>query len=161
PPADRSAFIAQECAGDESLLTEVQALLASTDDASLFFRSLADAVVQPALSAVVEDPALDQHLQKTYGTYRVESWLARGGMGTVYRARDERLDRIAALKFLPPNRVSDAAARDRLLREARAASALDHPNICTIFGVEQTPAGEPFIAMALYDGETIAARVAN
>ena len=159
PAADRAAFIEKACDGDSALMAEVQSLLASTNDASLFFRSLADTVVQPAISAAIDDPALDPHLQRTYGTYRVESWLARGGMGTVYRARDERLDRIAALKFLPPNRVADAEARDRLLREARAASALDHPNICTIFGVEQTPGGEPFIAMALYDGETLAARV--
>ena len=161
PIEDRESFLATECGGDASLVAEVQALLASTDDASLFFRSLADAVVQPAISAAIQDPALDPHLQKTYGTYRVESWLASGGMGTVYRARDERLDRIAALKFLPPNRVGDAAARERLMREARAASALDHPNICTIFGVDETSAGEPFIAMALYDGETVAARIAR
>ena len=161
PAVDRAAFVEKTCASDRALLTEVQSLLASTNDASVFFQTLADAVVQPAISAAIEDPAFDPHLEKTYGTYRVESWLARGGMGTVYRARDERLDRIAALKFLPPNRVADASARDRLLREARAASALDHPNICTIFGVEQTPAGEPFIAMALYDGETVAARIAR
>jgi TolB-like protein len=161
PVSDRAAFIEKACGDDTALLTEVQSLLASTDDASLFFRSLADTVVQPTLTAAIEDPALDPHLQKTYGTYRVESWLARGGMGTVYRARDERLDRIAALKFLPSNRVGDATARDRLLREARAASALDHPNICTIFSVEETAGGEPFIAMALYDGETIAARIAR
>ena len=161
PDAERAAFVASTCGSDTSLREEVEALLASADEASLFFHSLADAVVQPALSAVVDDPALDPHLNKTYGTYRVESWLARGGMGTVYRARDARLDRIAALKFLPPNRVSDAGARDRLLREARAASALDHPNICTIFGVEEAAGGEPFIAMALYDGETLAARIAR
>jgi serine/threonine-protein kinase len=161
PAPDRPAFIAKACGDDASLLIEVQSLLAAADDASLFFRSLADAVVQPALNAVVDNPALDRHLNKTYGTYRVESWLAQGGMGTVYRARDERLDRIVALKFLPRNRVDDQGSRDRLLREARAASALDHPNICTIFGVEETPDREPFIAMALYDGETLAARIAQ
>ncbi len=85
--------------------------------------------------------------------YEVGELLGTGGMGEVYRAIDLRLRRRVALKFLPP--LADAAMRHRLVREAQAASLLDHPNICTIFEVDETPAGEVFIAMAYYEGETL------
>ncbi len=85
--------------------------------------------------------------------YEVGELLGTGGMGEVYKATDLRLRRRVALKFLPP--LADAAMRHRLVREAQAASLLDHPNICTIFEVDETPAGEVFIAMAYYEGETL------
>jgi len=85
--------------------------------------------------------------------YEVHELLGYGGMGEVYRCTDLRLGRRAALKFLRP--LADASMRARLLKEAQAAALLDHPNICTIFEVDETLAGEVFIAMAYYEGETL------
>ncbi len=85
--------------------------------------------------------------------YEIEELIGSGGMGVVYRATDLRLERRVALKFLRP--VSDLGVRQRFLREARAASSLDHPNVCTIFEVDETPEGEVFLAMAYYEGETL------
>src|SRR5579862_2998653 len=92
--------------------------------------------------------------------YRIEGRLGAGGMGVVYRATDVNLRRPAALKLLPTSRVADANARARFLREARAASALDHPNIGTVYEVNGEGA-TPFIAMAFYEGETLQQRIAR
>ena len=85
--------------------------------------------------------------------YQVHELLGSGGMGEVYRATDLRLGRRVALKFL--RHQAEAATRQRMIHEARAASLLDHPNICTIFEVDETPQGEVFIAMAYYEGRTL------
>ncbi|MDH4036493.1 MAG: protein kinase [Candidatus Krumholzibacteria bacterium] len=85
--------------------------------------------------------------------YQVEDLLGSGGMGEVYRGTDTKLGRRIALKFVRP--LADPSLRQRLMQEAQAASRLDHPNICTIFEVDETEAGEIFIAMAYYDGETL------
>ena len=76
-------------------------------------------------------------------------------------AEDPRLERNVALKFLPPETTRDSEARERFMQEAQAASALDHPNICTIYDVDATPEGRLFIAMAYYDGETLKERIAR
>ncbi|PWT99178.1 MAG: hypothetical protein C5B51_27755 [Terriglobia bacterium] len=91
--------------------------------------------------------------------YRILEKLGRGGMGVVYKARDLRLERYAALKFLSGDIADDPALLQRFLQEARAASALDHPNICTIFGIEETEEGQTFIAMAYYEGENLHQRL--
>jgi eukaryotic-like serine/threonine-protein kinase len=96
----------------------------------------------------------------TVSHYRIVSHIGAGGMGTVYLAEDIDLSRRAALKFLPSDKASNPEAAARLLREARAASALDHPHIATIYEIGQH-AGQPFIAMAYYDGETLADRLAH
>jgi dienelactone hydrolase len=90
--------------------------------------------------------------------YRIHSHIGAGGMGTVYLAEDTHLQRKVALKFLSPDTAGHSVAAARLLREARAASALDHPNIATVYEIGEH-AGQPFIAMAHYEGETIAARL--
>ncbi len=87
--------------------------------------------------------------------YRILERLGQGGMGVVYKARDIRLERFVALKFLSPGVCDDPAVRERFMQEARAASALDHPNICTIYSIEDTDDGQMFIAMAYYEGENL------
>jgi serine/threonine protein kinase/tetratricopeptide (TPR) repeat protein len=91
--------------------------------------------------------------------YRVEEKLGQGGMGVVYKAHDLRLDRPVALKFFGSNFCDDDAMRQRFMQEARAASALDHPNICTIYSIEDTDDGGLFIAMAYYEGENLHYRI--
>ena len=97
---------------------------------------------------------------QTLSHYRVVGHLGRGGMGIVYRAHDVMLDRPVALKFLPPDLMADANARQRLIREARAAAALDHQSICPVYDIVE--AGDQlFIAMALLEGETLRERIAR
>src|SRR5271166_3473693 len=91
--------------------------------------------------------------------YEILGLAGVGGMGFVYKARDTKLERIVALKFLPPHLTFSERDRKRLLQEAKAASALDHPNIGVIHGIEETPEGQTFIVMAFYEGTTLAQRI--
>jgi len=96
---------------------------------------------------------------RTVSHYRILERLGGGGMGIVYRAQDTRLDRTVALKFLPMEWCQESLLRERFTREARAASTLDHPHICTVFDIGETPEGQLFIAMAYCPGETLKERI--
>ena len=98
---------------------------------------------------------------EVFSHYRIVEKIGEGGMGLVYRAEDTMLGRSVALKFLPTSLSENQELRARLIREARTAAALSHPNICTIFEIDQTEAGAPFIAMELVRGETLSSVLAK
>lgn len=101
------------------------------------------------------------HEGQTISHYKVMERLGNGAMGIVCKAEDLRLNRFVALKYLAPSTMADAGLKQRLLQEARAASVLDHPNICRIHEIEELPDGQIVLVMAYYDGETLAARIAR
>ncbi len=108
-------------------------------------------------AAILDQPT--SVIGKVLGHYRILEHLGGGGMGVVYRALDSKLEREVALKFLPPEISHLKEAKDRFIQEARAASALDHPNICTIYEIGQTRDGQLFLAMAYSEGETLKQRI--
>jgi TolB-like protein/Flp pilus assembly protein TadD len=167
PPEERAAFLATSSA-DEAVRREAASLLAAYEEADTLLEHLADVVVPQALRDALHagtrpgapptsDPLALEGRQ--ISRYAVDAYLGGGGMGVVYRARDLRLGRTVALKFLPPYFVASAEATQRFTREARAASMLDHPNLATVYEIDTTEAGRPFMALAYYEGETLAAKI--
>ncbi|MGH7588536.1 MAG: protein kinase domain-containing protein [Gemmatimonadota bacterium] len=153
-PEARAPFV--ETAGETpELRDEVLSLLGLTDAAEGFFQCLSEALPAPPPYARGPELSIGQHV----GHYEILGRIGAGGMGTVYRARDTRLERDVALKFLPPHLTSSSEARARLLLEARAAAALEHPNVCTVYEMGETGDGRAFIAMALCRGETLRERL--
>ena len=116
--------------------------------------TLRDIPSSPAAATTVFGDA-DHLVGRMIAHYRVVDYVGGGGMGVVYRAEDLRLERAVALKFLPPELTRDPESKVRFLQEARSASVLDHPNICTIHEVGETDDGRLYLAMPYYDGETL------
>ena len=157
PSAERPAFLDRYCAGDVALRKEVEELLAGDDQALTGF------LESPVLAHLTpqSQPSGDSTLLAV-GTklwpYVVESLLGAGGMGEVYRARDTRLNRTVAIKVLPQSLSADPVRRQRFEREARAISALQHPNICTLYDIG-TQGGTDYLVMEYLEGETLADRL--
>jgi serine/threonine protein kinase/tetratricopeptide (TPR) repeat protein len=157
PAAERSAFLDRSCAGRPELRREIDSLLAVHERPGLL-DSPAAALIEPLLSsAAPAGPARG----RTVCHYEILDTLGSGGMGVVYQARDLRLGRLVALKFLPPHLSQDTQAKERLRVEAQAAAALDHPHICTIHEIGETEEGQLFLAMPFYRGETLKQRIAR
>jgi len=148
PPGERDAFLRQACATDEALEREVRSLLASQQEVGSFLES---PPIEVAALALAQTGLAGQ----TVSHYKILEMLGAGGMGVVYKAFDTKLDRLVALKFLPPHMRHDDELKRRLTEEARAASALDHPNIVVIYDIDETPDGALFIAMAFHEGVTL------
>ena len=158
PPAERQAFLDAACAGDTALRRKVERLLAA-DETWLDF--LQDAAGELAGAAAETTEAPVPLAGRTISHFQLGGPLGCGGMGVVYEAEDTRLGRSVALKFLAPELVRDPAAKARFLNEARAASALDHNNICTILEAGESEDGLLFLAMPRYDGESLDRRIAR
>ncbi|MDQ3698714.1 MAG: protein kinase, partial [Gemmatimonadota bacterium] len=159
-PDERGAYLDASCS-DADARAEVEALLAAHERRGTL-DELVDEVMTPLLAARDQGEKGGPTVAPLiHSRYRVLERLGGGGMGVVYRARDERLDRDVALKFLPPHLSADQAAKKRFLVEARAAAALEHPNICTVHEIGDTEDGQVYIVMACYDGETLDRRIAR
>src|SRR5215213_7326630 len=149
-PADlRPAFLQAACQGDDSLWREIRSLLDQGDGTWPQRATIA----HPDLPT----PAL---IGRRIGSYEVQGLLGAGGMGEVYRARDSRLGREVAIKILPREWVTDSDRVVRLEREARALASLNHPNIATIHGIEETD-GSRALILELIEGPTLADRIAR
>ena len=150
-PAAREQILAREEAEHPGVVAEVRAMLRAHDRSAGFLESPAWAEAPELLS---ESAAENSLTGRRIGPYSVREEVGRGGMGVVYAAEDERLGRTVALKMLPPAYSRDGVARERLAREARAAAALSHPGIATIYALEDID-GNLFIASELVRGSTL------
>ena len=159
-PDARDQLIRDEAGNDAELAATVRGMLAADSSAADLLDDgigeLADLVIDPGHTGSTGPLPGDQ-----VGDFEIIGELGRGGMGIVYAARDRTLGRVAALKLLPARLIVDSAASERLIAEAQAASALDHPNVATIYQIGETLDGRRFIAMARYEGETLRERLSR
>ena len=166
----REAFIREACAGDQDLRREVEQLLAASRNARESAHWMMDVRQEAERLFAADHPATpmvqapgdftsagkspNPMIGTMLGHYCLTGKLGEGGMGVVYRGRDEQLQRDVAIKLLPASHGDDSVARARLFREARAAASLNHPNICTVYEIGEAN-GRVFIAMELVEGQPL------
>jgi serine/threonine protein kinase/Tol biopolymer transport system component len=155
-PEHRAAFLAEACAGDDSLRREVESLLGHEAQVGSFIETPAEAVV----ARVMGDHQEDSLAGRMIGSWRILSLLGAGGMGQVYLAQDTKLGRKVALKLLPAGFTQDAERVRRFRLEARAASSLNHPNIITIHEIGEVGDAH-FIVTEYVEGETLRAQLSH
>jgi serine/threonine protein kinase len=157
-PHDRASFLDEACAGDPQLRKEVEALIAANEQAGSFIEKAALEVEARSLASEQSDAGAESMIGKTIGHYRIISPLGSGGMGEVYLAHDTILGRSVALKLLPAYFTKDTERLRRFEQEARAASALNHPNIVTIHEIGHDGSFH-FIAQEFIGGVTLSTHV--
>ena len=155
-PEERAAFLDESCHDDQDMRHEVESLLTSHERATNFIEIPAFKVAPE----FVPNEKADGLVGKLIGHYRVESLIGAGGMGEVYLARDERLGRKAALKLLPHSLTTDETQLSRFKNEARTASALNHPNILTVYEIGAEGPVQ-FIATEFIEGVTLRAALTS
>ena len=155
-PAERAAFVSEACGGDEALRKEVEALISSDGRDGTFL----DAPAYEAAAKIIVNEKSNLKPRQLAGPYEIVSFISRGGMGEVYLAHDPRLHRKVALKVLPRVFTKDSERLHRFEQEARAASALNHPNIITIYEILKTGSTH-VIATEFVEGETLRQRLST
>ena len=160
---ERAAFLAEACGDDGDLLSLVNRLLFDAEEPGELesgggmqgplWNELADELTVPDSGA--------PEVGTVVGGYRIIESLGGGGMGVLVKAEDPEQGHVMALKFLSPKLLRDASAKERFRREAQAATALDHPSICTIHGIGETEDGRLYIVMPFYEGETLRQKISR
>ena len=149
----RKDFLAEACGDDEHLRNEIELLLSAHENKDSFIDS-------PEVGLLTDLPTLDLKKGDKIAAFEIEKLLGKGGMGEVYLAHDTRLNRPVAIKILPPATALDSNANKRLLLEAQAAAALEHPNICTIHEIGEAE-GYSFIVMQYVEGKALSDLLKN